>query len=1067
MGTWSPGATATSGNDVFTGNNTDEIADGLAGNDTLNGNGGADTLTGGDGDDIIRPGDDYVRDVLAGGNNYDILDYSSLTEDGLVAVSSGIYRDVGGNFDGYSGFEEIIGSSASDMIQPSTQNALVMRGGGGNDLLIVNGQTNNPDLYGGVGSDFFFLFAGGPSRIMDFEVGVDRFITGSITSMSISGADTLLTTNVGNVIRVVGINSLSLAQWQGHVSAGTTFVSTNSADDVYNGSASADWAGGGVGADTLNGAAGQDTLLGGMGNDIIDGGNDADYIEGGSGNDSIIAGAGDDRVYGDSGNDTIQSGAGVDYIDAGVGDDAIVLEGANVGAGDEYIGGDGTDTIRLTGIADYRTFDFRNSIVSSIEQLEFFAGASSQTQVRLNWSQIGAGFSTNLHVIGSAPVWDEIRIELSSAGTYSFAGWTFTNWDNQDDLYVVGSSGDDVLTATATNDYFLGGDGNDIINGGDGHDRLRGGLGHDELYGGDGSDVLMVSAAELSAGDHFFGGDGNGDTLWLSGGEMDFRGITLTGMERLLFEGGFNSTAIFNHSDLGSKLPANTEITGYGGNFLVITMGISNTFTNQFFYAPYWTSTTRVIGTPGNDTINGGETIEHLLGEFGNDILYGNGGNDILDGGALNDFMAGGIGDDTYYVDVAGDNIFEFANEGYDIIYSSVSVGTALDVEELILTGSAQYGVGNAQNNIIRANNAANELQGLAGDDILYGGAGIDLLYGQDDNDELNGEDDNDALIGGAGNDLLDGGLGQDYMAGGVGDDSYYVDEAGDNPIEGVGEGNDIIYASISYAMTANVEEMHLSNSAPYGIGNNLNNIIYGNEAFNELQGLGGNDSLYGGGDFDLLYGQEGNDNLHGEADNDALVGGDGNDVLDGGGGGDYLLGGTGDDSYYVDSIGDYPIEDPGGGHDIIYASTSYTITANVEELILIDSALYANGNGENNILRGNALNNEIRGFGGADTIIGGGGTDLLYGGAAADRFVYENASDAAPANLDAIMDFQIGVDKIDLTDVRTGASDTFSFTTSGGNTFLHVDLGGNGSDDLLINIYQVTGVTAGDILWS
>ena len=63
-------------------------------------------------------------------------------------------------------------------------------------------------------------------------------------------------------------------------------------------------------------------------------------------------------------------------------------------------------------------------------------------------------------------------------------------------------------------------------------------------------------------------------------------------------------------------------------------------------------------------------------------------------------------------------------------------------------------------------------------------------------------------------------------------------------------------------------------------------------------------------------------------------------------------------------------------------------------------------------------------------------------------------------------MDFQVGVDKIDLSAVHTSPSDTFYFTTSGGSTYLHVDLGGNGSDDMLINIFQVTGVTNADVIW-
>src|SRR5262249_7511702 len=129
------------------------------------------------------------------------------------------------------------------------------------------------------------------------------------------------------------------------------------------------------------------------------------------------------------------------------------------------------------------------------------------------------------------------------------------------------------------------------------------------------------------------------------------------------------------------------------------------------------------------------------------------------------------------------------------------------------------------------------------------------------------------------------------------------------------------------------------------------------------------------------------------------------------------------------------PIESPGGGADTIYASTSYTITANVETMILVGSAQNGDGDNNANTIIGNNLVNEIRGLDGDDHITGGGNTDFLYGGNGADTFVYTAASDAAPATLDAIMDFQVGVDHIDLSAVHTGGSDNFYFTESGGST--------------------------------
>ena len=45
-------------------------------------------------------------------------------------------------------------------------------------------------------------------------------------------------------------------------------------------------------------------------------------------------------------------------------------------------------------------------------------------------------------------------------------------------------------------------------------------------------------------------------------------------------------------------------------------------------------------------------------------------------------------------------------------------------------------------------------------------------------------------------------------MYGGAGNDVYFVDNAGDVVIENVNEGNDTVYASIDYGLTANVDNL-------------------------------------------------------------------------------------------------------------------------------------------------------------------------------------------------------------------------------------------------------------------
>jgi Ca2+-binding RTX toxin-like protein len=127
----------------------------------------------------------------------------------------------------------------------------------------------------------------------------------------------------------------------------------------------------------------------------------------------------------------------------------------------------------------------------------------------------------------------------------------------------------------------------------------------------------------------------------------------------------------------------------------------------------------------------------------------------------------------------------------------------------------------------------------LNGDDdanTLNGTSGIDRLYG------LGG---NDTLSGGLGNDLLDGGSGADQMLGGSGDDVYLVDDSGDvvTEVSATG-GNDLVRASVSWTLMANVENLQLDGVADIiGTGNTLANRITGNSGNNVLNGQAGIDS--------------------------------------------------------------------------------------------------------------------------------------------------------------------------------------------------------------------------------
>jgi Ca2+-binding RTX toxin-like protein len=192
-----------------------------------------------------------------------------------------------------------------------------------------------------------------------------------------------------------------------------------------------------------------------------------------------------------------------------------------------------------------------------------------------------------------------------------------------------------------------------------------------------------------------------------------------------------------------------------------------------------------------------------------NNTLTGNSGANVLTGGA---------GHDTYVVG-ASDTVVELANEGTDLVQSSVSFTLGANVEKLTLTGiGAIDGTGNSLNNTLTGNSAAN---------VLAGGAGHDT----------------------------------------------YVVGAGDTVVEQANEGTDLVQSSVSFTLGDNVEKLTLTGTdAITGTGNSLSNTLTGNSAANVLTGATGNDTLAGslGNDTYVVDRSEGRDTI---SENDGTVG--------------------------------------------------------------------------------------------------------------------------------------------------------------------------------------------------
>ena len=141
-----------------------------------------------------------------------------------------------------------------------------------------------------------------------------------------------------------------------------------------------------------------------------------------------------------------------------------------------------------------------------------------------------------------------------------------------------------------------------------------------------------------------------------------------------------------------------------------------------------------------------------------------------------------------------------------------------------------------------------------------------------------------------------------------------------------------------------------------------------------------------------------------------------GDDVFDTRGGrfNGTLIGGLGDDVLITSS----PIrfdEAADQGFDTVKSTATYSLWNHLDQLILLGKkAIDGTGNGLDNVLKGNSAANNLTGLAGLDRIDGGKGSDVMTGGADDDVFVF-----ATGYGRDAITDFETGVDKIDLTNLK------------------------------------------------
>lgn len=1051
-----------SGNINATGNALDNILIGNSGNNTLNGQAGADTMIGGDGYDV------YIVDNAA-----DIVTENA--DEGIDLVQSSVSYTLQNHIENLTltGSSNLDGTgNALDNILLGSSGVNVLSGAGGNDTL--NGGSNADTLLGGTGDDVYIVDNVGDIAIENADEGTDT--VQSSVSWTLEEHFEHLTLTGSSAVNGTG----------------------NDTDNILTGN---------TGANTLDGGIGSDTMTGGYGNDVY-----------------IVDNVGDTVVeLASQGTDTVITSL-------------------------SYVLIDNVENLTLTGSSDINATgnDLNNIIIGNEGNNTLVGHAGNDTlDGGIGADAMIGGVGNDVYVVDHA---SDIVIESASEGTDTVqASIGYALGDNIERLTLIGT---DNINATGNelNNTLVGNSGNNTLDGGTGNDRMEGAAG-DDIYIVDSSSDTVIE------------GNNNGMDIVLASASFSLgnyvENLTLTGISDINGTGNSLENILIGNSGnntLNGGSGVDTLIGGLGDDVYVVdhvddvVTEAADEGTDTIQSSITWTLDEHFenLTLTGSAAINGtgNEVANILIGNSGANILSSGDGNDTLNGGSNADTLIGGMGDDVYIVDNVGDVVVEEDAEGIDTIQSSVTYTLSSHVENLELTGSsAIHATGNSLNNTLTGNAGANTLDGGSGADAMIGGAGHDTyivdnvgdlvsenasqgtdtvlssvsytltenvenltLTGMADingtgNDLINiitGNDGSNTLSSYGGNDTLDGGIGADTMIGGLGNDLYFVDDMGDLVVENSAEGTDAVQASISYALTDNVENLTLLGSGDiHGTGNDLNNTLTGNGGNNTLDGGAGNDRLQGGAGDDVYIVDSSSDvvvessnggtdlvlasasfslgnylenlTLTGTADINGtgnsfvniIIGNSGNNTLNGGTGADTMIGGLGNDYYIIDNASDVVVEAEDEGNDTIQTSLTWTLEDYFENLIFTGSAaLSGTGNSLDNAITGNSGVNILTGYAGNDTLDGMGGADTMIGGIGDDVYVVNHVGDVVIENdeegtdtVQSSISYTLGDYLENLT--LTGSSSLTAIGNSGnniiiGNTGANTLDGSTGADTMI-----------------
>jgi Ca2+-binding RTX toxin-like protein len=1009
---------------------TAKITDGAAGV-TLTSNAAGASLLGNALDNTFVSGAGADSFDGAGGN--DTVSYANSNNYVVVNLATNTATTGYAQGDKFVNIENVTGGAYADTITGNDA-ANTISGAGGADIL--DGGKGNDTLLGGIGDDTYLVDS----------------VTDTVTELAGEGTADTVKASVSGYTLAANVENLTLIGNNNGTAIGNTLANILKGDDTNN---------------TFDGGVGSvaDTFYGGKGDDTFIVRNTGDYVYENDleGNDTVQSWV--NFTLADTWSTVIENltlmgtadlnGTGNSFNNVLTGNSGKNILTDTAGGNDVLIGGAGADTLNGGAGNDYASYETALAgVTASLANTAVNTGdALGDTYTAIeglrgsNFNDTLTGFATTATILDGGKGGD---VMIGGTGN---------------DTYYVDSIGDQIIddplvptytpptgfVVVGTADFDKNGELDAVI-----YNKSAGTTQLQLITSG----VAQTPTAIMAAG-YWSGWTVQGITDADGDGDKDVFG-TLSGYPY--------TVVVMNGTSVVSGVYMNGPFTADAIGTITVTSSSADYGTD--------TVVSSIDYTLGNGlenlTLNGAGSLSGT-GNGKANVITGNTGDNTLDGGvettAQVDMLTGGDGNDTYILRNA-DTVNETSTGGSNDTVEIRFAGTAYTVANYVETIRIQAGVAagaitaNGQGMTMFGNALANTLIGGALNDIIIGNGGADAMTGNGGTDfasyetatagitaslantalntgdavgdtyatieGLKGSNYNDTLYGAAAiASFLDGGLGADKMTGGSAADTYYVDDAGDQVIEAGAGGVDIVYASLNYALTANVENLTLTGAALNGTGNDLANTI---------TGTAGNNTLDGG--------------VEGTAANDTLIGG------------------KGDDTYILRNSADVVTEVTGEGNDAIevrFASTAYTV-ANYVETVKIATGVAAGAitaNAQGVSFTGNELANTFIGAGGNDTFDGGAGADSFTGNAGIDTVTYANATAGVSANLTTVTTGAAGDatgDSFASIENLVGSAYNDSLTGDAGDNAIS---GGNGIDTLTGGAGNDTlkGDTGNDIL--